>query len=143
MPNEVNFMNSIKCQNCSLINFSSEAECRRCGSPIGSGPGQKSQKHKGRGGFSILGFVLIAIAVGFAYYVYTSIQQNVGQINANEANRIATQPKQQGAGLSRTEYDRGRANQVGNAIKDNPSLAEHQKHAEETQKAMQAVSNSQ
>ncbi|MGQ0540625.1 MAG: hypothetical protein ACT4O9_02090 [Blastocatellia bacterium] len=66
----------------------------------------------------------------------------MSEINANDAKRVASQPTQPPLGLSRTEYDRQRAANVGNAIKDNPSFAAQKKHNEETQKIMQQASNS-
>ena len=58
------------------------------------------------------------------------------QIQGSEANRIATQPKAEPAGLSRTEYDRQRSGQYGNAMKHNPDLAAANNRTAETEKLM-------
>lgn len=131
-------MNSIKCTNCGLSNFSSETECRRCGNQFF----QSSQTNKTPRRWPFATLAILAVAAGGLYYIFSGMQQSVSEVNANDAKRVASQPTQQPTGLSRTEYDRQRAGQYGNAIKDNPSFAAQQKHNEETQKIMQQASNS-
>lgn len=132
-------MSSIKCRKCNLNNFSTDVECQRCGSPLSE---RSRAEKRSSSGFSIYPLIFLAIAGGIAYYTYSGVRENVSQINANEANRVAAQANQQGQGLSRTEYDRQRAGQYGNAVKDSPALAESQRRNEERQKIMEQVSNS-
>ncbi len=140
-PIEVPSMSSVKCKNCSLINFSSEETCRRCGEPFANAAGKKQQDGK-KGGFSIYSLVFVVIAAAIGYYAYFGIQSNVVQINSNEANRVAQQKKDPTAGMSRTQYEKHRTGTYGNAMSNNPSFQAKRKQEEETQKVMQAVSNS-
>lgn len=136
-------MNSIKCAKCRLANFATEEACRRCGAPLVQHANQTTRTGKPPRGFSLAPVALIAIVVGFLYYAYYGMQDSVNKINANEANRVAAQAIDKTAGLSRTEYDKQRSGQYGNAIKNNPSFEAQKKHNEETQKTMQAASNGQ
>jgi hypothetical protein len=86
--------------------------------------------------------ILAAVAGGF-YYVFLGMRSSVSEVTANDANRLASQPVQQGlSGESRTTLDRQRANHIGNAMNVNPSLEAHQKRTEDTQKLMEQISNS-
>jgi uncharacterized protein HemX len=135
-------MNSIKCQSCGLTNFSSQIECRRCGYGFTS-VGSKKAVGKRPRSFSLSSLLLLAAAGGLVYYVFKGTEQSMDEINANEAKRVAAQPAERpAAGLSRTQYDQQRAGHYGNAVANSPSLGAHQKHIDETQKAMQQVSNS-
>jgi hypothetical protein len=131
-------MNSIKCKNCGLSNFASETECRRCGNSFS----QSSQVDKLPRRFSFATLAILAVVAGLLYYVFLEMQQSVSEVNANDANRVASQAKDPAAGLSRTEYDRQRAGQYGNAMQNNPSFAAKKKRDEETQKIILQASNS-
>jgi len=133
-------MNSIKCRNCGLNNFSTEFECRRCKQIFNENAGSSTKGSKS--GISIYPLIFLAIVGGAGYYFYSGAQENVQQINANEVNRLAEQKNDPTTGLSRTQYDKHRSGQYGNALKNNPSFEAQRKQAEETQKVMQAVSNS-
>ncbi len=88
--------------------------------------------------------MLVACVGGLAYYFYKGTEQSMDEIDANEAKRVASQPAEHPpAGLSRTKYDQQRAGHYANAVANSPSLGAHQKHIEDTQKAMQQVSNTQ
>jgi hypothetical protein len=134
-------MNSIKCKNCGLTNFSSALECSRCGNVFRIAASRRTGKPR----FSIWSLVAIALVAGVFYYFYNGLKQSVDEVNADEAKRVAAQPTVQpaSAGLSRTEYDKQRAGGVGNLVKKSPGLTAHQQHIDETQKAMQQVSNTQ
>ena len=135
-------MNSIKCKNCHLTNFSSETECRRCGESFHSSAKTKSEKSPRS--FSLSSLFLVALAGGLGYYFFSGTGNSVEQVNANEAKRPAAQPTTQPpAGLSRTQYDQQRAGTYGDAVKNSASLDAHQKHIDETQKTMQQISNNQ
>lgn len=133
-------MSSIKCKSCGLTNFASEIECRRCAKPLFTS-GKRPDGAPRR--FSIVSLLILAVVAGGIYYVLIGVKKSVSEVNANDANRVASQPAQQKpeAGLSRTEYDRQRAGNVGDAIRNNPSLEEHKKRTEETQKLIQQASN--
>lgn len=133
-------MNSSRCNNCGLVNLSSDPSCRRCGNVLaGSGVVShrpRSTREVASRGFPFFSTLIVLAAIAFLVYVYNEINNEMGHIQASDANRIATQPKQEPAGLSRTEYDRRRAGQYGNAIKTNPDIAAAQKRTEETEKLM-------
>ena len=132
-------MSSIKCKSCGLTNFASEAECRRCGNPFF----QSSQRDKPPRRFSLVSLLIfVAVAVGL-FYVFIGMRQSVGEVTATDANRVASQPAQQGlSGESRTTLDRQRANHIGNVMNVSPSLDAHQKRVEDSQKMMEQITNS-
>jgi hypothetical protein len=87
--------------------------------------------------------VIVVLVAGFAYYAYYGIQKEADEIKANEANRLAQQQMDKTAGLSRGEYQKQRAASYGSAIQSSNSLAAHNQHVQETEKLMQASSNTQ
>jgi hypothetical protein len=134
-------MNSIKCKSCGLKNFSSDVECRRCGHSFVVE--QKKQSHKQPRRFSFGSLLMIALVLGVVYYFYSGVEGTMEEIDASEAKRLQSQPKQQPAqGLSRTEQDRQRSGHFGDAVKSSQSLGAHNQHIKDTEKAMQQVSNS-
>ena len=130
-------MNSIKCKNCGLTNFPTDVECRRCGRPFKGPKAEGSAPRR----FSIVTLVLFAALAVASYYIFTGMQKSVSEVNANEANRVASQPPQPDAGLSRTEQDRRRAQRVGNAVNISPGLTEHQNRTKETEKMVEQLAN--
>jgi hypothetical protein len=88
-------------------------------------------------GFPLFSIILVGAAIGIFAYMYMGLKNEMGEIQSSEANRIATQTKDPNAGLSRSEADKKRAGQYGNAIQNSPALAESKKRLEETQKLMQ------
>ena len=134
-------MNSIKCKNCGLKNFSSDVECRRCGHPFME---VKKKKVRRPSRFSVWSFLPIVVALGFVYYFYSGVQGTMEEINANEAQRIATQPAERPSspGLSRTKYDQQRSGHYGEAVKNSQSLKAHEQRTKDTEKAIQQISNS-
>jgi len=134
-------MSSIKCKNCGLTNFAHAEVCARCRNPFDQGTKPKKQKAPRSFSYVTL-FVFAAVAV-LVYYMIGGFQTSMNQINANEANRVASERKDPDAGLSRTEYDKKRAGQYGSAIQNSNSLSENQKHNEDIQKMMNASQGSQ
>lgn len=136
-------MNSIKCKNCGLSNFSSADECARCGYAFSDAKRGKTRPDGKRpSSFSVASlFVYAALAVG-GYYLYSGIYKSVEAVDAAAAQRVAAQPPQKAPppGLSRNEADRQHSAQVGTAIKENPSFAAQKRHDEETQKLIQESS---
>jgi hypothetical protein len=132
-------MNSIKCKNCGLSNFASESECRRCGNPFSQSP----QRDKPPRRYSLASLLIFAAVAGGLYYIFIGMQRSVSEVTANDENRVASQPVQQGlSGDSRTTLDRQRANHIGNVMNVSPSLDAHQRRVEESQKMMEQLSNS-
>ena len=87
--------------------------------------------------------MMIAAILGVVYYFYNGVQNSMAEIDAAEAKRVASQPASgQSRGLSRSQQDRQRAGSFGNAVKNSESLNAHQKQIQQTEKAMQQVSNS-
>lgn len=136
-------MNSIKCKNCGLSNFPNDVECRRCGFSFAKAA--KAAQQKSPRSFSFGTLLMIAIVAGIAYYVYSGSQQSIDKVNANEAKRAATQPAERplSPGLSRSEYDRRKSQTYGDAVRGSQSLADHNKHVQQTEKVMQQISNGQ
>lgn len=135
-------MNSKKCRSCGLKNFSSDFECRRCGYSFVVEQKKKAQRPPRR--FSVWSLLMIACALGLVYYFYNGVEGTMEEINANDARRVGSQPKERPAtpGLSRSQYDRQRSGHYGDAVKSSPSLGAHNQHIKDTEKAMQQVSNS-
>ena len=93
--------------------------------------------------FSIWSVVMIAVVTGLVYYVYNGVQAEMDEINEHEAKRVASQPAERPVApiRSRSQYDRQRAGQYGNAVANSASLEAHQQHIKDTQKAMDQASN--
>lgn len=131
-------MNSNKCRNCHLVNHGREAVCRRCGMELAA---PKQARHRGPRDEARRGFpysiILVGAVVAFFVYAYSGVQSEMSHIEVNEAKRAATAPKQEPAGLSRTQSDQQRAGQYKNAIQSAPALAQSQKRLAETEKLMQ------
>ena len=83
---------------------------------------------------------MLAGALAVVYYFYSGVRPSVEDVNA-EANRAAHPPgRPEPQGLSRTEYDRQRAGSYGTAVRESNSLAQHDQHVRDTEKAMQQAS---
>ena len=131
-------MSSIKCKNCGLKNFAYEEACRRCGELFS----KKSKVRRPRR-FSLGSLLIVAFAGGFAYYAYYGMQKSADDVYAGEMKRIETQKTDKTAGLSRSEYQKQRTGTFGSAIKSSNSFSAHNEHIAETQRAMEAASNTQ
>src|SRR5215218_2415806 len=136
-------MNSIKCKNCGLSNFSTDVECRRCGNSFLKT--SKTKKEKTPSSFSMSSLLMLAVVGGLVYYFYSGTQSSIEKVNANEANRIASQPAERPLtpGLSRTQYDQQKAGTYGDAVRNSSSLGAHQQHIDDSQKMMNQISNTQ
>jgi hypothetical protein len=134
-------MKSIKCKNCGLSNFPNDVECRRCGFSFLKAA--KATKQKSPRSFSFSTLLIIAVVAGIAYYIYDGTQQSIDKVNANEAKRAASPPAERpmAPGLSRSEYDRQKSQTYGDAVRGSQSLSDHNKHVQQTEKAMQQISN--
>ena len=134
-------MSSNKCKYCGLTNFPDAFSCKRCGMHLGYSP-KNAKRRRGPSKYSIVSLLIFAGLMILAYYMVGGFEQSMERIDASEANRMATQPKQQDAGLSRTQYDQKRAGTYGTAVQNSNSFAENQKHNDEIQKAMNASQGS-
>ena len=134
-------MKSIKCKNCGLSNFPTDSECRRCGLSFLKSHQAKKEKTPSR--FSIWTLLPFIVIGGIAYYFYTGTAESMDKVNAKDANRVASQPAERPAmpGLSRSENDRQRSQSYGDAVRDSKSLADHNKHVQQTEKTMHQISN--
>jgi len=88
---------------------------------------------------------MVGLLGGLAYYAFVGTEKSMEQINANDAKRVASQPAERPVvpGLSRSEYDRQKTMTYTQAVKNSASLSAHQQHVDQTEKAMQQISNSQ
>ena len=134
-------MDRIKCHHCGLVNATSASTCRRCGmDPAGRYTPQMSPtgpREAAKSSSWLYTLLFIALIGGAAYYLLSGVEKSYDHVKANEANRIATQPKQPAGLTNRTEVDQKRAGQYKNAIQNSHGLAESQNAYEETQKLMQ------
>jgi uncharacterized protein HemX len=134
-------MNSLKCSNCGLTNFPDVFDCRRCGESLFSTRQEKKRISTPRW-LSVWSLLVIAGAVGIVYYFYHGVQVSMQEMEREEQQRIAAQPKPRSNNLSRSEAEKQRAGSYGSAVSNSQSLKDHQKHIDETQKIMNQVSNS-
>ena len=136
-------MNSTKCRSCGLTNFSSETECRRCGFQF-EGPKSKARaREKTPRSFSFTSLLMIVGVGAVAYYFYGGTEKSLEEVNAKDAKRVASQPANQGTGLSRTKYDQQRASNFAATVRNSQSLNEHQKRVQETERTVQQLANTQ
>ena len=89
---------------------------------------------------SVWSLLMIAVVVGIVYYFYHGVQVSMQQLELEEQQRLAAQPRQ--PKLSRSQAEKQRAGSYGSAVSNSQSLQQHQKHIDETQKIMNQVSNS-
>lgn len=134
-------MNSIKCNNCGFTNFPDVFDCRRCGESLFSTRQVKKRAGKTHRWFSVWSLLMIAIVVGIVYYFYHGVQTSMQELEIEEQKRLASQPKNRQTGLTRSEVQQQRTGTYGNLVSNSQSLKDHQKHIDETQKAMNQVSN--
>jgi hypothetical protein len=133
-------MKSIKCKVCGLSNFPTDVECRRCGNSFLK---PKTKREKRPRSFSMGSVLAVVVAGALGYYVYTGSQQTIDQVNAEEMKRAAAKPAERpvAPGLTRTEYDHQKMQSYAGVVRDSQSLADHNKHIEDTEKMMQQISN--
>ncbi len=86
---------------------------------------------------------MLALLAGVVYYFYAGTQASVDKVNANDAKRAASQPAERpvAPGLSRSEYDKRKTQTYADAVRGSQSLNDHNKHIQQTEKAMQQISN--
>ena len=86
---------------------------------------------------------MITIIGGLAYYVFTGTEESIKKVTAEETNRAGSQPAERplAPGLSRSEYDRQKTQTYAGAVRDSQSLADHNKHIQQTEKVMQQITD--
>lgn len=134
-------MTSYKCTHCGLVNAAWDRACRRCGYLLT--PSKQSGDPRNAKGSSFLYMLLAATLIGGAvYYVYNGFEKSFDRVKADEANRLAAQPKQAPMPLARSEYDQQRAEPYKNAVANSPGLAVSKQHTDEINKLMSPAKQS-
>jgi len=138
-------MNRIKCSRCGLVDAASSSSCRRCGQEFAgsarSTNSPRSPREAANNSSWLYTLLFLAFVGGGAYYLLSGVERSYEDVKANEANRIAAQPKATAAPLSRSEFEQGQKQNFKNAIQNSQGLAEADKRLAETQKLMQPASN--
>ena len=134
-------MNSIKCSNCGLANFEGGEHCRRCSSWLHHSTATIRKERRPRR-YSAISLALYAALIYGGYHLYQEAKRNIEEVNSSDAYRVGAQgpQKPRQTGITRAEQDRRHAAQVGNSLKDSPSLQAKRKQEGETQKAMRQAS---
>ena len=135
-------MNSIKCANCGLSNFSTYLECRRCGKLLYR-PTDRIASNKPPLRNSLISLLIFTALATGGYYIYTGMKASVNQVRANDTKRAATQPANQPeAGLSRSEADREKGQRVANFVGASSGLNAHSNRTQQTQETIGQLTNS-
>src|SRR5580765_2936286 len=101
-------MNRTKCKRCDLVNLAADLNCRRCcedrGQPAKNSP--RSPREAAKNSTWLYTLLFITVIGGAAYYIFSGVEDSYKKVTAGEANRVATEAKQQPAGFTnRTEAD--------------------------------------
>ena len=135
-------MNSVKCPNCGLSNFSTDVECRRCRKLLYR-PTDRIASQKPPRRNTLISLLIFTVIAAAGYYIYMGIKASVSEVSTGEAKRVAAQPKNQpDAGLSRTEADRQRSQRVANAVGASSGLNEHANRTQQTKQTIDQLTNS-
>lgn len=135
-------MNSVKCANCGLSNFSAALECRRCGKLLYR-PTDRVVSEKPPLRNSLISLLIFTALAAGGYYIYTGMRTSVEQVSTNDKKRAAAQPsKQPDAGLSRAEADRQRSQRVGNFVGISSGLNEQANRTRQTEQTIEQMTNS-
>ena len=135
-------MNSVKCPNCGLSNFSTDVECRRCRKLLYRPTDRVISEKPPRRNALISLLIFTALAAG-GYYMYTGMKASVNQVSTNDTKRVAAQPASQpDAGLSRAEADRQKSQRVANFVGASSGLNAHSNRTQQTQQTIDQLTNS-
>ncbi len=134
-------MDKVKCIKCSLVNLSSDHDCRRCGNDLGTRFLTSSQRigprEAAKSSSWLWTLLFIALIGGGAYYIFSGVEKSFDSVKANDEKRVASAPTD---GLStRSEYEQRQKQNYKTGISNSQGLSESQKHNEDVQKAMQAA----
>lgn len=135
-------MNSLKCANCGLSNFSTDLECRRCGKLLYRQTDRiASEKPTRRNG--LISLVIFAAVAAGGYYISSETRSSVNQVSSNDEKRVAAQPANQAdSGLSRAEADRQKSQRVGNFVGISSGLNAHSNRTQQTEQTIEQMTNS-
>lgn len=133
-------MSSTKCRDCGFPGSVADRLCRRCGKAFVivhasriNGPREAAKRSSW-----LYTLLIITLLVGCAYYLFNGVEKSYDQVNADEVNRMAAQPRQSSSPLtSRIDYDHRRAEPYKNAVANSPGLATSQKHNDEINNLIQ------
>lgn len=134
-------MNSIRCSNCGLTNFASEEQCKRCGGFLGFNESPVAKETNGMPvRFSLAKLIVIpALAFG-GYYIYSNYLSGPTSPKPrmqNASNISDVRPSQQ----TLSDIDRQKTQRIANAVGVAPGLNAHDQRTKETDRIMNAVSN--
>jgi hypothetical protein len=82
----------------------------------------------------MLSFAVVAVIV---YYSIGGFENAFNQVDFDEARQQSIKKAENPNNLSRTELDRQRSDQFGNAVRNSSSLSQANSHNEELKKAIQ------
>jgi hypothetical protein len=135
-------MPNSKCSHCGLVNSPSDFECRRCQSALHKNLSSrdKGPRDAARRSSPLWTLLIITLICAGAWYLYKGIEKSFEQVQADDINRVAQQPKPNNPPLSRTQYDQQRAGQSGNAVQGSQGLNASQQHTGEINKLMKPAS---
>jgi phage FluMu protein Com len=136
-------MSSIKCPNCRLSNFTTDVECRRCGKLLYR-PTDRIISERPPRRYTLISLLIFVVIAAAGYYIYSEIKTSVDHVGEKETKRVASKPRNNpDAGLSRSEADRQKSQRIANAVGASSGLAAHTNRTQQTEKAIQQLSNSQ
>jgi hypothetical protein len=135
-------MNSVKCPNCRLPNFSTDLECRRCGKLLYR-PTDRVISEKPPRRNALISLLIFTALAGGGYYIYTGMKASLNRVSSTDTKRVAAQPvNQPEAGLSRTEADRQKSQRVANFVGASSGLNAHSNRTQQTQQTIDQLTNS-
>lgn len=124
-------MSSMRCKYCGLTNFADAVVCKRCGNPL-----RQPTKQKPPVRFSLYTLLAFAVVGMIVYYSIGGFETAFEKVNADEAHQRDVRLAENPNNLSRSEYDRQRANSFGNSVRASNSLAVAQDHNQTLEKAI-------
>lgn len=124
-------MSSIRCKYCGLTNFADAFICKRCGNQL-----RRPDKQKPPVRFSFFALLAFAVVGVIVYYSIGGFESAFNKVDFDEAHERDVRRAENPNNLSRSEYDRQRANSFGNAVRNSNSLAVAQDHNQQLEKAI-------
>ena len=135
-------MNSTKCPNCGLSNFSTDVECRRCHKLLYRPTDRIASNKPPRRNALISLLIFTALGAG-GYYMYSGMKGSMNRVSTTDKKRVAAQPvNQPDAGLSRAEADRQKSQRVANFVGISPGLNAHSNRTRQTEQTIEQMTNS-
>jgi hypothetical protein len=131
-------MPNSKCSHCGLVNTPSDFECRRCQYKLHKNLStrDKGPREAARRSSPLWTLLIITVISAGSWYLYKGVERSFEQVQSDDLNRVAQQPKMTGPPLSRTQYDQQSAGRSGNAVQASQGLNASQQHTGEINKLM-------